>query len=392
MNLSDLFPPAGHVQDLYCDGCEGYLDLVFTDFHEEVSGIDIGISGLPALRCEACKRNYLPDRSRFAVIRLHEQAVANSSLSVRVTRAKPNEHFDFTPVPFLYDSDDYRYIPGLERPWNQGFLTPVFFNKEVLIKYEASPAYRVKFASTTYGQIDGEGFYISFGINKNAKVVMWLGDLAGLPEAEQYYLRSENVESDHSIGSEFYEGQIDCIFTEVTKENKLFALRSQFVDACFKKFGAKIAHLDEEVLNLALNFNAPVIDSHKERRHVADTLNKIYIESLDNVVLADLMIKASIDPKGLGSLKRLQAIFGAIANVDDVQKILSPLYVLYDLRVAYSHLTSAEKSEQIVKSATARLNVDANSSLITIYDQLTAQLSASFEALISITGSHIDAV
>lgn len=37
---------------------------------------------------------------------------------------------------------------------------------------------------------------------------MWLGDIARLPDAEQYYLRSENIDSDHSIGSEFYDGQI----------------------------------------------------------------------------------------------------------------------------------------------------------------------------------------
>lgn len=381
MQISEVFPPEGHIQDLYCDVCEGHLDLAYAEFSEEVSGVKISISGLPVLRCDVCKRDHLPDGSRFAIITLHERALQEGSSTVKVTRRKPNEQFSFTNVPFLYDSDDYHNIPGLERPFNQGFLTPVFFKKAVLLKYEASPTYRVKFASTTYGTIYADNYYIAFGINKNSKVVMWLGDIAKLPEVEQYYLRSENIESDHSIGSEFYEGQIDCIYTEPTKENKLFALRSDFVDACFKRFGMKIAHLDDEVLNLALAFNAPVVDTERERRHVADTLNKIYIESFNNAALGDLMTKSGGDPKNLGSLKRLQAVLEWIAKDAEIPNLLSPLYVLYDLRVAYSHLTPAEKSKDTLKSITDRLGMDDTGGLLPIYERLLAKLSASFEAL-----------
>jgi hypothetical protein len=196
MNLADVFPPTGHVQDLHCSVCQGYLDLAYADFHEEVSGIEIQIDGLPVLRCNVCNRDYLPDRSRFAIIKMHEEATAKCSPRVTVKRRASIEKFNFTTVPFSYDSDDYRYIPGLERQHGSGFLTPVFFNRAVLLKYESAPAYTVKFASTTYGTIDGDGFYISFGINKNGKVFMWLGDLAKLPEPEQFYLKSENVASD----------------------------------------------------------------------------------------------------------------------------------------------------------------------------------------------------
>ncbi|MEP3300276.1 MAG: hypothetical protein ABJO27_27960 [Pseudoruegeria sp.] len=95
-------------------------------------------------------------------------------------------------------------------------MTPVFFKRDALLKFEHHPNYEVKFASATYGTIYSTepGFYISFGINENSLLVMWLGDIAKLPETEQYYLRSENVASDHHIGSEFYEGQIEVKFTE----------------------------------------------------------------------------------------------------------------------------------------------------------------------------------
>lgn len=382
MNLSEIFPPKGHVQRLYCAGCKSNLDLVFKDFHENVSGVDIHIKGLPFLRCEACNEDYLPDHSRFAIIEHHRLACARGDKSVQVTRRKPNENFGFTNVPFLYNSDDYRYFPGLERPFNVGFLTPIFFNKEVLIKYDASPDSHVTFASPTYGEISGEGFSISFGINKNGKVLMWLGDIAKLPENEQYYLRSQNVASDHAIGSEFYDGQIECIFTQKPRESQLFALRSEFVDACFVKFGTKIAHLDSEVVSLASTFNPPVIDTEKERRYVADTLNKIYIESFDNAALGSILRNHGGDPKNLGSLKRLQAVLEAAGINGDIPSFLSPFFTLYDLRVGYSHLTSADKAREILKAVTGRLGLAERSGLLPIYDRLLQGLINSFGKLI----------
>src|SRR5262249_32678957 len=149
-----------------------------------------------------------------SIIECHRRASQRGAPSFAVTRRKLNENFCFTKISFLYDSEDYRYIPRLERSFDVGFLTPIFFNNQGLVKYDASPTYRVKFVSPTYGDIITEMFDIPFGMNRNGKLVMWLGDIAKLPEDEQYYLRSENVASDHSIGSDFYDGQIECVFTE----------------------------------------------------------------------------------------------------------------------------------------------------------------------------------
>src|SRR3546814_5635219 len=97
---------------------------------------------------------------------------------------------------------------------------------------------------------------------------MWLGDVAKLPKFEQYYLMSENRPSDHCIASEFYDGQIECIFTDPPRENVLFAARSEFLAACFKRWGAKLAHLDTEVLVLAGTLRRPVHDTQAKRHSV----------------------------------------------------------------------------------------------------------------------------
>lgn len=388
MELTELFPEKGEIQRLYCRSCDGNLDLRFPEFQENVSGINIHIMGLPELFCEKCNTGYLPDDSRFAVIHLHEKATKKGSDIVNVTRNKTNQNFGFTDVPFLYDSDDYKYIPGPKRPFDEGFLTPVFFNREVLLKYDSSPTYRVDFASTTYGDIrQGDEFSMPFGLNKNGKVIMWLGDIARLPINEQYYLRSENIESDHSIGSEFYDGQIECKFTDHSKEDTLFQCRSNFLESCFKRFGVKLAHLDDEVFEMALEFNGPIVDTEKERRHVADTLNKIYIESFDNNALGEVLSTLGEDPKNLGSNKRLQKIMENIASEEDISRIMCPFYVLYDLRVAYSHLGSKSGSEERLKSVKDRLGLDTNTELNEIYDTIVEQLSSSYTQLSSVVTS-----
>jgi hypothetical protein len=385
MELSDIFPKDGHIQHIYCDACGDYLDLTFRQFHENVSGVDITISGLPYLHCQKCDLNYLPDDSRFAIIYLHEQANKHKLREVNVTRNKTGQDYGFSKVTFIYDSDDYKYFPGLKRPWNEGFLTPVFFNKEVLLKYDASPTYRLSFASTTYGEIrQGDDFSIAFGLNKNGKVIMWLGDIARLPLTEQYYLRSENIESDHSIGSEFYDGQIEAKFTEHSKEDSLFQKRSDFIEVSFKRFGEKLAHLDQEVYDLAVMFNGPVIDTEKERRYVADTLNKIYIESFDNNALGRVLKSLGGEAKNLGGLKRLQRILEHIADPTEISNLMSPFYILYDLRIAYSHLSSKEGNEEKQAHVNHRLGLSSEAGLNEIYEKLIDALINSMEKLAKI--------
>src|SRR3546814_1179918 len=85
---------------------------------------------------------------------------------------------------------------------------------------------------------------------------------------------SENRPSDHCIASEFYDGQIECIFTDPPRENVLFAARSEFLAACFKRWGAKLAHLDTEVLDLAGTLRRPVHDTQAKRHSVSDVLNR----------------------------------------------------------------------------------------------------------------------
>lgn len=383
MKLSEIYPEKGKVQRIYCDQCERHAILSYTNFDELIEDVRIIIEGLPVLLCKPCQRHYLPDKSRFAIIYTFEQAVKHKKQTVKVIRKKPNENFGFTDIPFIYDSDDYYYIPGLIREHDPGFLTPVFFNIEVLLKFDNSPEYRISFASKTYGDIrKGDDYSIPFGINDNRKVIMWLGDIATLPKNEQYYLRSENIDSDHTIGSEFYDGQIECIFTDLSPEDELIKTRSEFHESAYKKFGHRLTHLDNETLALIEDLAPPVVETEKEIRHVIDLLNKINIESLDSPIIGKLLQERGIDAGKLGGLKRLQKLFEHEYPHQNISPIVSPLFVLYDLRVAYSHLTSKEKREEILSFSCKRLGFkEIPPKFNDIYTQVLTALTQSYERL-----------
>lgn len=358
MKLKEVYPPRGEIRKIYCDKCGKHTSLSYTTFDDLVEDIHITIEDLPVLLCETCNCYYLPDASRFAIIYIFEQAEKKGKKQAKVRWPKRNEAFDFTEVPFLYDADDYYFIPGLKRANDGGYLTPVFFNNTVLIKFDNLPDYRISFASKTYGEIRrGDDYSIPFGINENKRVIMWLGDIAKLPLNEQYYLRSENVESDHKIGSEFYDGQIEVIFTDLPPEDELIRARSDFYESAYKKFGIRLTHLDNEILKLLDELTPPPVYTDKEKHHVADTLNKINIESINAQALGELLKKRGENPDNLGGLKRLQKLYEIEYPGESISTVISLLFVLYDLRVAYSHLTSEPKKEKSIQSICDRLSI-----------------------------------
>ena len=111
MELVDLFPKDKQVQRNYCDNCTGHLDLQFSNFNDTINGVEISISNLPMLYCISCDKLYIPDDSKFTIIYIHEKALENSTNKVTVKRKKTNQIFNYGIIPFIYDSDDYKYIP-----------------------------------------------------------------------------------------------------------------------------------------------------------------------------------------------------------------------------------------------------------------------------------------
>lgn len=157
------------IPELKCKRCGSWLSLAFKDCTFTRNNVRLLIRSCPILRCEkshfsrslASKVGRKPQaspipirksKSGFAVLTLHYTADPRNRFQIfdpkifsKLKRQRkkyqeiylkiPRQRFNYCQVPFSYDSRDYYYFPGLYRASGDGYLTPVFFNKEVLLKY-----------------------------------------------------------------------------------------------------------------------------------------------------------------------------------------------------------------------------------------------------------------
>jgi hypothetical protein len=375
------------IQTHYCEICNSWLEFCFDKYAITFEGINMYLSDIPLLRCDSCVKYYFPDKTKAEILNASEQAKQQGKPELRLSpRQDFRRRFDYGQVEFLYDHRDYENIPGLQRPWDDGFLTPVFFNLAVLNKYSQHPDYRLDLSSKSYGNIsNNDEFAISFGINRNRKVIMWLGDIDKLQLNEQHYLRSENVESDHDLCSEFYESQIEVQYSNPSPENALFHARAEAIRICQRERGGYLHTFEGEISKVIENLDRPVFWQEKHVSSVIEALNRVMVESLDSQFLKTELesLSGKNDLKGLRSLKLFERWIEKVLHIPSFSDISLPFYVLYDFRVLSSHLISDSKKQEILRSINQRLNLSKeNENYELIYDSLINKLRKSYETII----------
>lgn len=365
------------------------LALWFGKYDFVVDNISVSVIGIPLLRNENNGEIHFPDKTKAMIANSVSEAKENHKLSVSLS-AKNLEHKRFyfaEKYEFLYSQVDYEYIPGLFRPWNEGFLAPVFFNISVLNKYSQHPDYKLDLFSETYGNISfGDEWSVSFGVNKSKKVILWLGDIDTLPDNEKYYLRSENIESDHDIQSEFYDAQIDVRFSEPSKQSSTFHLRKNLNDSVLRSLSFDIYMLEGEVSEVISNLHRPIFWEDKHVGPVIESFNRVFVESINNkAIKADIkQANSSVDTKNKGSLKLFQLWLEERLGCENASNLMCPFYVLYDFRVITCHLQSSEKRLQTLKSINTRLGIDEeNTDYELIYDGIISMLSSSYKDILA---------
>ena len=372
-----------------CPTCNTWMDMGIHSHAVDVQGIHVDLNEMPLLHCPQCKLIFLPDHAKRIVGYFVEQAHKGNKLQVKVqpTGAK-TKRFAFGSVEFTYSALDHDFIPGLERPWKEGFLTPVFFNAAVLNKYAQEPSYQLDLFSDTYGSITKpDEINIQFGINRSGKVIMWLGDIATLPENEQYYLRSENVDSDHDIYSEFYDAQIGCVFSEPSIENRVMHARLKLNERCKERFGSELYQLPGEISRVIEGLHRPLFWEEKHIGPAAESFNRIMVESL-NVSMLRQRLEPHIpknDLKNLKGMKLLELWLLYGLGAADASVLMLPFFVLYDFRILMCHLASDETREKSLASINERLGIDpASTRLDSIYFGLLPKITASLESIMAL--------
>lgn len=364
------------------------LSLWFGQHDFIVDNISVSVSNVPLLRNELNGDIYFPDKTKHMIAYFVNEAKKNNKIGV-VVSPKNLEHKRYalaSKFDFLYSQIDYEYIPGLMRPWDDGFLTPVFFNISVLNKYSQNPDYKLDLFSETYGNISKNGdWVISFGVNRNNKVIMWLGDIDSLSDSEKYYLRSENIPSDHDIQSEFYDAQIEVQFSDPSRQSTAFHLRKKFNDFILEILSFDIYMLDGEVDKVISNLHRPVFWEDKHVGPVIESLNRIFVESINNELIKNDIksINDKADIKGKGSLKLFQIWLKERLNCENANDLMCPFYVLYDFRIITCHLLPEHKKNNDLITINTRLGIDENNrSYEIIFDAIIEMLCVSYSKIL----------
>lgn len=371
-----------------CENCNEWLELKFDPYVEFRKGYTIHLENVPLYYCKNCKLYKFPSTTNSLIDSNIEDLTEVESKEGKILKISANPSFkkqyNFCEIDFIYDYRDYEYIPGLLRPWDDGFLCPVFFDIKVLGKYTNDRSYQTSLGSKTYGSIQHEDFLISFGINQSKRLIFWLGDIDKLPLNEQYYLRSFNIESDHDLKSDFYNAQIKVTSPDSSLENKILKDRD-LIDKWFeKKYSIKLNHLSGEISEIIGGLDYPIYWTEKELISNINSWNQILIESINVKGIKEVIsqLDSKIDLKSLKSLKSLEILIQLLFPKIDWKNLLLPFYVLYDFRIILSHLQSIETIKEVLIEINRRLNLpDENKDNEKIYQEIFNKLFDSFQIL-----------
>ena len=376
-------------QTIHCDNCKNWLKLEYKSFDEIVDGIHIIVEEMPLLICPSCKSKFQPDWTKFFIMWIVEKSKKSRTTVFQGTKKAKNGtiRYDICPeLNFKYDSNDCKIIPGLESQFaKEGFFTPVFFDRKVLHKYLSFDEYEVQIAGNTYGTIyfkDGDD--LSYGINRNGKLFCWLGDIEeNVPEAERYYLLSENIESDHDVASEFYAAQREAKFSELSHESMLLKQRSIFEGVCKNQDDFKIFDYEKDEYELLGEIIRPVNWNEKGVTYIINSLTKLCIESIDRKNLKNQVKKmdGSIELGDMGGLKHLEKWIELRLESINAHEITKPFFVLYDFRLVLDHKMNENKIQETLDFCYDRLEITTDKNFETLYDELVKEITNSYTIL-----------
>jgi hypothetical protein len=233
-----------------------------------------------------------------------------------------------------------------------GFLTPVYFNRQVLVRYLYDSRFTCEFASETYGTVHGDDFYISFGINANGSVLAWLGDLKSLPVRERFYWLVENKDPEGNAKSEFFDAQVNAQFTEPPAIIRALNALSKLNAGFHKKFGVHLYHERsiEERIEETRRYKRLLLNNVDDFKRFVSELNEIINENANNSELRRLLNGNGVTVQsGSKGNKLLAAVYDAVLH--DKSNLIASFFYLYDLRLWADH----SMSEDTIKNVAAKL-------------------------------------
>lgn len=196
-------------------------------------------------------------------------------------------------------------------PLAPNFLTPVYFNAEVLNRYT--------YNADQYTIQDDNIIFLNqwnlpYTRNNSDKVIVWLGDLGRIPYKEQQYWRIYNEKPYGEVNDKFIKRQLMSQWTDaIGSEKKLFELIERLNKYFKEKYGdCLFKELSEGDKQLKTAFIIPSNNSIPVYQTYLMQLCKITCERINTKLISTIVGKDKVlseDGKQLKSLKQLQVLF-----------------------------------------------------------------------------------
>ncbi|MDD9808532.1 MAG: hypothetical protein OXU25_01695 [Thaumarchaeota archaeon] len=248
-------------------------------------------------------------------------------------------------VGFKYSSVDWDVIPRLRQSGHDpdGHYAPVFFDPRALLKYVIRPEYPVRrFRDGGIVRFDN-GAELKYGITRAGRMVCWLGELDGIPEQEQHYLLSDNLESDHDVASWLYRDRLG-LPPEPPAERQLAEAFLHAVRIVCGELKCDVWALRDKEIQALHSMERPVVWNE----YVSYAINRLYkalIDTADRALVVDKLYDLGERPKHPGSKFRclvdlLESQFGVNHSPGFKQ-----LEILYDWRNSLDHASPGIRGE-----------------------------------------------
>ena len=351
--------------------CGDWFGIEFRELGE-VKGIHVA-DRVPVRVCPSCKNTKIPTHVEALVSQAVKNAKRQKTQKCRINIRK--RKFKLCQnLKVKYSSIDLEIIPGLKRLTGKvdGYYVPVFFNKDVLIKYAFQGGYSIVPIGTG-GQINFGECSLDYGRNRHGDLFCWLGNLDKIPQNEQQYMLSENIESKHDIVSDLYKKTCFNIPVEDSDEQKLIKSMERLGHKSQMKFGTKICNLDEERHAVAEKMIRPVIWNEYMGGAVCD-LAGICMDSINVKFQRGELDEDEVWKKRLCLLE--DWISGKLAF--DGKSTMRPFFVLYDWFMCLFG-GYGEESDNILDSCYDRMGLkEHKGDAEKLYDRIVSEITQSY--------------
>lgn len=390
-----------------CNKCRNCFEISMENLRIEILDKFIDIEEIPMLKCKECGYINYTEYAKDIIGGLYNELCKRGQYGVRSKANGYRKKYNYaTNNNFIYDHRDYESIPGLkydEEHSEEGFLTPVYFDRKALLYFISDTNYEVDIFSETYGNIckkDAEGIYpyewaVPFGFNTNGNLIFWLGDLHAMDEFSRGLVRNFNVDSDHLlIDSEFYQAQMNCIFSDPIKEKQIIINKKVFINNIKNTYNIDLTHLNEECEQYSKLVKRPIVFNEQSVSVVINAFDKILVEGISIKKLRELYEtlyeecyrdKKYKEWKSIRLIKEILIKFINNSNGEmkiDIETVISPLYILHDYRNYSDHLLSTDKQESIKSNILKTLGVNNFSEQEKIYLEEVKRLDDLFKYLL----------